>query len=237
MASRTVLWTGPEDRKAALGSGPWNKQAFRHELATVNGASHGSHIPTVTLETVKLFHLSASCSQKPALPTQTSPSFTCAHRKFYFSTLIFNSLCHAHSEDLVLCAELPEAWLHVPLAASFSTPDWSHLQARCLTSRKDSLPSTCLLPMEAVNNTGPFLVSWRAGVSSHHLQVNYFYLVTDHLSQWRHTSHSLPCWQMPSCPWAASRLPHTWKSSCALEPDCTCTAGVLFAAQKSLFEV
>lgn len=155
---------------------------------------------------------------------------TCAHRKFYFSTLIFNSLCEAHSEDLVLSAELPEAWLHVPLAASFSTLDWSHLQARCLTSKKDSLPSTCLLPMEAVNNAGPFPVSWRAGVSNHHLQVNYFYFVTNHLllSQWRHTSHSLPRWQMPSC------LPHTWKSSYAVEPDWTCTAGVLLAARKKL---
>lgn len=207
----------------------------------MNGAPQGSHIPTATLETVKLFHLSASCSQKPALLTQTSPPFPCAnvHTENYFPTLIFNSLCDAHSEDLILCAELPEAWLHVPLAVSFSIPVSSHLQARCLTSRKKSLPSTCLLPMEAVNNAGPFPVSWRAGVSNHHLQVNYFYLVTDHLlqSQWRHTGHSPPGWQMPSYPWAASCLPHTWKSSCAMEPDCTCTAGVLFAAQKSFFEV
>lgn len=78
-ASRTVLWTGPEHTEAALGNEPWNKQALKHELATVNGAPHGSHIPTATLKTVKLFHLSASCSPKPALPTQTSPPFAHAH--------------------------------------------------------------------------------------------------------------------------------------------------------------
>lgn len=104
---------------------------------------HTALIPTATLETVKLFHLSFSCSQKPALLTQTSPPFACANvhtENSYFPILIFNSLCDAHSEDLVLCAELPEAWLHVPLAVSFSTPVSSHLQARCLTSRKKIPP-------------------------------------------------------------------------------------------------
>lgn len=35
--------------------------------------------------------------------------------------------------------------------------------------------------MEAVDNAGPLLASWKAGVSNRHLQINYFYLVTDHL--------------------------------------------------------
>lgn len=63
-------------------------------------------------------------------------------------------------------------------------------------------PSTSSLPMEAVDNAGPLLASWKAGVSNHHLQINYFYLVTDDLllSQWRHTGLSPPCWQMPSHP-------------------------------------
>lgn len=44
-------------------------------------------------------------------------------QKILFPLLIFNSLCDAHSEDLILRAELPEAWLHVPLAGqAASTP-------------------------------------------------------------------------------------------------------------------
>lgn len=35
--------------------------------------------------------------------------------------------------------------------------------------------------MEAVDNAGPLLASWKASVSNRHLQINYFYLVTDHL--------------------------------------------------------
>lgn len=88
----------------------------------------------------------------------------------------------------------------------------------CLTSKTRFPPSASPFPLEAVDNAGPLLASWKAGVFNHHLQINYFYLGTDHLllSHWRHTGLSPPRWQMPSCPQAASLSPsHREKLLCS----------------------
>lgn len=94
MASRMVVWTGPDDKGAAFASRAWNKQALRQEEGTENGAAHLSPIPTPPLGTVKLFHPSASHSPQPACLHRHSQLFTCtlAHTENPISPSSFSIL-------------------------------------------------------------------------------------------------------------------------------------------------
>jgi len=88
------------------------------EGATVKETSCGSPVSSPPPEEVKVLHLSTSLSQDPTCLEHTFPTTsacTCVHRKSHFPFLIFSSLSDACSEDLVLCAVLPTAWLCVPL--------------------------------------------------------------------------------------------------------------------------
>lgn len=157
-------------------------------------ASCGSPVSSPPPEEVKVLHLSTSLSQDPTCLEHTFPTTsacTCVHRKSHFPFLIFSSLSDACSEDLVLCAVLPTAWLCVPLtwrAAFFIALVQSHSWARSillvLQLQRGSLFLQTLLPTEAPDNA--LLASWKASVSSCHLQINYLYTVTEHLllSQW-----------------------------------------------------